>query len=282
MRKNIIIFLAILSCGLARANYSVKKIASDLTQIPQVDAGFWKDIPEIKVELIAQMAVNPKPAKAETDLITVQAVHDGKFISFRLRWADKEKSEAGKLGEFSDAVAIEFPVLRNDNPPAITMGAEGDPVHIFHWRAQYQYDEEKGKKDIKDIYPNASVDTYPNEFKDRGNLKPSTEEQREVFAHGNAAGNPQSSRKMAVDEIMAEGFGSSAVREDRDSVARGEWKNGEWVVVISRALKRSKGSVLEVGKGSSFGLAVWQGGKGEVGSRKAFGLEWVPFKVEEK
>jgi hypothetical protein len=282
MKKNIIIFLAILSCSLANANYSVKKVASDLTQTPQVDAGFWKDIPEIKVELIAQMAVNPKPAKAETDLMMVQAVHDGKFISFRLRWADKEKSEAGKLGEFSDAVAIEFPVLNNDSPPPITMGAEKDPVHVFHWRAQYQYDEEKGKKDIKDIYPNASVDTYPNEFPDRGKLKPSTEEQREVFLVGNAAGNTQSSRKKAVDEIMAEGFGSSAVREDTDSVSRGEWKKGEWVVVISRALKRSKGSVLEVGKGSSFGLAVWQGGKDEVGSRKAFGLEWVPFKVEEK
>ena len=81
---------------------------------------------------------------------------------------------------------------------------------------------------------------------------------------------------------MAEGFGSSVVRKDTDSIAHGEWRDGEWVVVISRALKRPNGSVLEIGKGSSFGLAVWQGGQDEVASRKSITMQWTPFKVEEK
>lgn len=281
MKKYLVLIAALVSWEVAKANYQVKKVSADLSKTPTVSADFWKGVPEIKVELQAQMVVNPKPAKLETENVSIAVVHDGKFIAFKMRWSDTEKSEGGKLGEFSDAIALEFPVLHNDNPPPITMGGEGDPAHIFHWRAQYQYDEEHGKKDIKDIYPNLSVDTYPNEFKDRGKLKPSTEEQRDAFLPGKAAGNPQSSPKKALDEIMAEGFGTSAVREDTDSVARGEWKNGEWTVVISRALKRPKGSILEVGKGSSFGLAVWQGGKGEVGSRKAMTMEWVPFKVEE-
>jgi DMSO reductase family type II enzyme heme b subunit len=162
------------------------------------------------------------------------------------------------------------------------MGFKDNPVHLFHWRAQYQYDEEHGKKTVKDIYPNLIADIYPNEFADRGSLKPATDDNKDMFSHGKAAGNPQSNDKKAVDELMAEGFGSSVVRKDTDSFAHGEWKDGEWTVVISRALKRPDGSVLEVGKGSSFGVAVWQGGQDEVASRKSITMLWSPFKVEEK
>jgi len=278
MKKYLLVL--VLSSGFAYAeDYPVKKVTADLSKAAEASAAYWKDIPEIKVNLLAQMMVKPKPAKAETQNVNMQVVHDGKYIAFRMRWKDKEKSEAGKLGEFSDAIALEFPVLDNENPPPIFMGIKDNPVHLFHWRAQYQYDEEHGKKNIKDIYPNLSSDMYPNEFVDRGSLKPATEENKEIFSHGKAAGNPQSSVKKAVDEMMAEGFGSSAVIEDKDSIAHGEWKKGEWTVVVSRALKRPKGSVIEVGKKSAFGVAVWQGGKAEVGSRKAITMIWTPFKV---
>ncbi len=280
MKKKLIILLSVFWCGVTYAeDYSVNKITADLSKVSDASASYWKDVPEMKINLLAQMMVKPKPIKAETKDINVQAVHDGKFIAFRLRWADKEKSEAGKLGEFSDAVALQFPVLDNENPPPIFMGIKGNPVHMFHWRAQYQYDEEHGKKTIKDIYPNLSSDMYPNEFVDRGFLKEATQESKDMFSSGKAAGNPQSSAKKAVDEMMAEGFGTSVVIEDRDSIAYGDWKNGEWTVVISRALKRANGSVLESGKKSAFGLAVWQGGKDEVGARKALTMIWTPFKV---
>lgn len=280
MKKYLLVLVSVLLSCLANADeYSVKKVAVDLSKVSEASANYWKDVPEMKINLLAQMMIKPKPAKVQTENMNVQAVHDGKYIAFRLRWKDKEKSEAGKLGEFSDAIALEFPVLDNENPPPIFMGIKGNPVHMFHWRAQYQYDEEHGKKGIKDIYPNLSADIYPNEFVDRGSLKEATEENKEIFSHGKAAGNPQSSIKKAVDEMMAEGFGTSVVIEDRDSIAHGDWKNGEWTVVISRALKRPKGSVIEVGKQSAFGVAVWQGGQSEVGSRKSLTMIWTPFKV---
>ena len=283
MKKSIMIVTLVLSCQFVRAaDYLVKKVSADLSRVAQVSAEYWQGVPEVKVDLLAQMMVKPKPAKVLTESAKVQIVHNGKYIAFKVRWADKEKSEAGKLGEFSDAVALEFPVLDNQDPPPIFMGAKDNPVHLFHWRAQYQYDEEHGKKGIKDIYPNLSADMYPNEFVDRGSLKAAKEEETEIFSPGKVAGNPQSSQKKAVDEMMAEGFGSSVVRKDTESIAHGEWKNGEWVVVISRALKRPNGSVLEVGKGAAFGLAVWQGGQDEVASRKSITMQWAPFKVEEK
>lgn len=283
MKKYIIMLLSVLTCGVPKASeYSVKKVTADLSKVFESSADYWQGVPDVKINLLGQMMVKPKPAKAETQSLNIQAVHDGKYIAFRMRWSDKVKSEAGKLGEFSDAVALEFPVLDNENPPPIFMGIKDNPVHLFHWRAQYQYDEEHGKKGIQDIYPNLSADMYPNEFADRGSLKEISEEKKDIFSHGKAAGNPQSSVKKAVDEMMAEGFGTSVVIEDKDSVAHGEWKDGEWIVVISRALKRPKGSVIEVGKKSAFGVAVWQGGQKEVGSRKSITMIWTPFKVEEK
>ena len=277
------ISIATLLISLASAaDYSVHKVKADLSVTPSVNADYWKDIPEIQVSLMAQMMLKPRPAKTETEKINVQMVHDGKYIAFRLRWADTEKSEAGKLGQFSDAIALEFPVLDNANPPPIFMGAINNPVNIFHWRALYQYDEEHGKKTVKDIYPNASVDIYPNEFPDRGSLKPATLNELETFSPAVMAGDPQSSLKRAVDEMMAEGFSTSVVTAGGNSVGHGEWKDGEWIVVIARALNCPNGSVLEVGKGSFFGAAVWQGGLGEVGSRKSLTMTWTPFMIEEK
>lgn len=264
------------------AGYPVRKVDADLSKALKTDAGYWQGAAEIEVNLLAQMMVKPKPAKAETGKVKVRIVHDGKYIAYRLQWSDKERSEAGKLGEFSDAVALEFPVLDHANPPPVFMGAPNNPVHLFHWRAQYQHDEEFGKKSVKDIYPNMHSDIYPNEFPDRGKLKPATEGETEMFSPGQAAGNPQSSRKRAVDEMMAEGFGTSAVLPGGNSAGRGDWKDGEWVVVISRALDCPGASVLTLGQSSFFGVAVWQGGADEVGARKALTMSWTPFSIEDK
>lgn len=288
------ISIAAILCGLAPAqeatqaapkaasDYIVAKVAADLSKRPQVDDAFWKGVSGIEVNLMAQMMVNPKPAKAETEKVRVQIVHDGKYIAYRMKWKDPEYSEGGKLGEFSDAVALEFPVLDHANPPPIFMGAPKNPVHIFHWRAMYQRDEEVGKKSVKDIYPNQTSDIYPNEFPDRGKLKPATEAETEVFSPAKAEGNPQSSRKRAVDEMLAEGFGTSVVTAGGNSTGRGVWSNGEWTVVIARALDCPGVSAMTVGKSSSFGVAVWQGGAGEVGSRKAMTMVWTPFVIEGK
>ena len=164
-----LIFLGFLN--LSAEDYLVKTVTADLSKKPEVNAEYWKDIKYLNVPMLGQMIVKPKPEKTETESIKVQIVHDGKYIAFRMRWYDKEKSEAGKLGEFSDAVALEFPVKDNANPPPIFMGFKDNPVHLFHWRAQYQYDEEHGKKTIKDIYPFLSVDMYPHDFNYPGTVK---------------------------------------------------------------------------------------------------------------
>jgi hypothetical protein len=253
----------------------VSLVKSDLTK-PDPNADFWQDVPASEVTLIAQPMVAPRPEQTTTERVFVQAVHDGKTAAFRLRWQDSEKSEAGRLGEFSDAFALQFP-LNDGTVPPVMMGAKDLPVHIFHWRAQYQRDEEQGKPTMKDLYPHGSIDIYPMEFKD---AKGGTPEQREQFSPGQAEGNPQSYVKNGVDEIVAEGFSTSAVMQGHGSKAHGEWKDGWWTLVIARPMAIEGGSRLASGSVSQIAFAAWQGGKGEVGSRKSIIMAWTPVKVE--
>lgn len=273
--------LFFLGVPFAGADIQVKQIAGDLSQ-ETISDSLWSGAKEEVVSLMAQPMIQPRPKTTETSQIKVQAIHDTKWIAFRLKWSAQTKAEAGRLGEFSDAAAIQFPVNAG-SPPPVFMGAKENPVHIFHWRAQYQRDLEKGKPTMKDLYPNMNPDMYPMEFKDSGSVTDLTQEKREVYSPGQAAGNPQSYSKLSsVDEIFAEGFGSSSVIENRISHAKGQWKNGEWTLVIARPLQRENGSSLEMGKVGNIAFAVWQGGKKEVGSRKSVTMSWVPLQVEKK
>lgn len=261
------------------AEIVVKPVSADLTKADP-NAAYWGDVPGEQVTLMAQPMVAPRPKVTLTAAVTVQAVYDGKWVAFRLRWRDTDKSEAGKLAEFSDGAAIQFPIEVGDTPPPVFMGSKGHPVHIFHWRAQYQRDAERGKPEMRELYPNMMIDMYPMEYADSGNLPKASDEQREKFSPGRAAGNPQAYAKTGVDEIYAEGFSTSSVQEGHGSAARGMWANGEWTLVIARELKREGGSVLTAGGKSFAAFAIWQGGAAEVGARKSVTMQWTPVRLE--
>jgi hypothetical protein len=278
----VLIFLgtASFSDGAVAQEIIAKKVSIDVSKLP-IPADAWKDAPEAPVNMMAQPMALPRPKATATDKVKVQVIHDGKWIAFRLKWADTEVSNTGKLGQFSDAAAIQFPV-KDGPPPPIFMGVKGSPVHIFHWRYQYQMDHDHGKPEMKEIYPNMNPDMYPMEFKDSGKLV-LNDQMRETYSPGKAAGNPQSYVKgRGIDEIFAEGFGSSAVIENVMSQAHGEWDKNEWTLVIIRPMKLEQGSILKLGKDNYAAFAIWQGGKDEVGSRKAVTMSWTTLNILEK
>lgn len=238
-------------------------------------APYWARAEPGLLTLVAQPMIAPRPQFVTTEKVQMQAVHDGADLAIRLVWADEEPSEAGRVGETSDAIALQFPMAVGPLPP-VFMGARGQPVHIFHWRAQYQRDAERGKPEMHELYPNASVDMYAMDFHDAPD---GSRDEREMFNPAVALGNPQSSRKSGVDEIVAEGFSTSSVQATHDSDGRGVWSEGTWTVVIRRPLAIEGGSTLEPGGSGALTVAVWQGGKGEVGSRKSLFFSWLPVEV---
>ena len=247
---------------------------------PQPDASYWRPVAAIPVTLTAQPLTVPRPKTTLTAKVMVQAVHNGERMSVRLRWADSEESVAGRLATFSDAVALMFPVEAGEVPPPISMGADAQPVHIYQWRTDYQVDKEVGRRTPKDLYPNMAVDIYPLEFQFDGGLPHITAQERETFAAGQAAGNPQAFRKgRGVDEVVAQGFGTSALIEIANSQATGVWRDGEWTVVITRALISPSASRLTLKRKSFTAFAVWQGGAQEVGARKCVTMKWTPLQL---
>lgn len=281
MRLSTLLFLP-LAAGLAlppvaaqEEPWPVSRVSVDLAE-PDPGAPFWSEVPALELTLVAQPMIRPRPKVTTTGQLAVQAVHDGAWLAIRMSWADEGPDEAGRLGLYSDAAAVQFPLAAGESPPPIFMGLKGMPVHIFHWRAQYQRDAEHGKPEMTDLYPHMSVDMYPMDFKE---AKGGSPEDKETFSPGRATGNPQSYPKSGVDEIIAEGFATSAVQEGHSSAARGVWENGAWTVVITRPLVIEGGSTLAVGGDTGVAFAVWQGGKGEVGSRKSVMMSWLPAKV---
>lgn len=254
----------------------VHRVSADISK-PDPDAPYWKGLREGVITMTAQPIVAPRPETTTTDMVMVTAVTDGKLAAFRIRWNDTEVSQAGRLGEFSDAIAIEFPVKLDPLPP-VMMGGTNAPVHIFHWRAQYQRDHEEGKPTMATLYPNLSIDMYPMEFKDQPGAH---EPGREQFSPGLAEGNPQSYEKTGIDEIVAEGFSTSSVLAGSDGeAAHADWKDGQWTLVLVRPLVIEGGSVLTPGETNYVGFAAWQGGKQEVASRKCVTMNWMPVTIQ--
>lgn len=266
------------------AQINVKKVTTDLSQDYQSVAVWQNADKEFSVSLMAQPMVTPKPKQTSVANIFVTALHDGKNLALRLRWSDPQVNDSDKLKSYSDAVAVQFPINDNLQPPAVIMGHQGNPVHIFHWRYQYQMDVKQGsKREIQQIYPNMTVDMYPQDYKFTGNIPKASQEQKDAFLGGTAAGNPKSYYKpQGIDELMAEGFSTTVTRPNPQASALGVWENNEWKVYILRPLKYQDGSSLQEGGKSHVAFAVWQGENEEVGSMKSLTMAWTPLLLMER
>lgn len=68
------------------------------------------------------------------DKVHVSALHNGELLAFRLEWSDpSENRELTDTNIFPDAAAVMFPVVAG--APLVTMGAPGQPVNAWYWRA---------------------------------------------------------------------------------------------------------------------------------------------------
>jgi hypothetical protein len=214
--------------------------------------------------------------------VTVQAARDDKRIAWRLSWPTSQPAVQVETGQFADAVAIQVPMV--DNAP-FTMGAQGMPVRLLQWKAVWQQDIDKGFQDIPDLYPNAVSDLYwftsgEAPYRLATVLKDPRARQ---FIPALAAGNPMADfeRKVPVEEIVAEGFGTATHVPDCPSRARGVWKDGRWTVVVDRPLDPQDPLVarLQSAQANMISFAVWDGQAGNRGGRKHY-CGWVPLRVE--
>jgi complex iron-sulfur molybdoenzyme family reductase subunit gamma len=82
--------------------------------------------------------------------------------------------------------------------------------------------------------------------------------------------------------VVAEGLGTTRTVDESLVRARGFWKGGRWQVVLARALRVDTAepvAQLEPGGVTGYGVAVWEGSRGERAGIKAFSGDWRELRL---
>lgn len=242
-------------------------------------AAAWQSAPEYPAALMMQDVTEPRLTKPGVGVVRVRALHDGTTVVFRLQWDDPTRDIIPESGVSSDAVAVQFAVQPGADVPNAAMGEAGKPVEICYWKAVWQDDAERpsGTDRVAALYPRMAVDPYP--FKQN---QAAGEEMATRYAPAMAAGNPITRRPQAgaVQELLAEGFGTSMVPDAQHASGKGAWAGNRWVVTIARPLKEGEGrSNLDVDQRTYVAFAIWDGAERQTGGRK-MRSGWVPMLLQ--
>ncbi len=242
--------------------------------LPQDDPGsaMWSEAAETVVPLVPQRLAPPYLEYAGVAELRAWALHNGTDVAFRLTWADDSVDDLDGVRRYHDAVAVMLPTAPGD-PPPITMGEPGKPVHILQWRATWQRDL-AGKSGVDQIYPRVVHDVMPDDV-----LPPET---AELYWVGRAAGNPlsQVERTTPIEQMVAEGFGTTTHLPQVTAQGRGVHDDSSWSVTIGFPTARDAiGAELEPAQQWFVAFAVWLGDQENRGGRKHYAT-WIPFSLE--
>lgn len=270
-----VIVLILLGAACSKAPKLVNEVVA--VEKPQLPASptdpAWDQAPEHQAKLVPQDQVEPRVLTPTTGEVRVRALTNGNDIAFRLEWVDDSKSDTPGPAKMIDACAIQIPTKIEKDLPEPQMGQEGKPVQVTYWRADWQATVDGRGDTIRDLYPNASIDHYPQEAKA---LEPGSAAQKEMAkrysparALGNIRGGP---RAAPVEDLVAIGPGTLSPGPSLGANGKGAHQKDRWSVVISRKLPEG----LLPDQRTHIAFAVWQGSQGESGARK-MRTGWLPL-----
>ncbi len=223
----------------------------------------WQQVAPVPVPLTYQVLVLPW-GKSDKGPVAARAFHNGKTIHFRLEWSDDSENRGGpRVEDLPDAAALMFS-LQAQQTTSLMMGFLGR-VNIWHWKANWDQEVFAKAPELP-----ANADFYPFE-------------NDPTFYPAQAAGNLRAvaARTTAVEDIASEGPGSITPKEKQIVTGRGVWREGRWQVVLERELGASAAfdARFQPGQKMQIAFAVWDGARGEKGSRKSIS-EWVELHLD--
>jgi mono/diheme cytochrome c family protein len=252
----------------------VELVAKRVSRLPTgPEDPIWDTLPETRVPLMPLWWIKGYIAEA-----FVKVAHDGQRVAFRLQWKDATRDVGGvQIKSFSDVAAVQF--AAGANPPLFAMGAAGDVVNIWHWKALWDEDR-KAFQDVGQAFPNMVSYEYLGGQKgwgapplEGGSFLPA----REL---ANAVARP---RTTSVEEATAAGFGTYTAQapKDQNVVGASSWKDGVWRVAFVRDLKSTSGDEIALIPGGSVSVAfaVWNGSANERNGQKTVSI-WNTLKLE--
>lgn len=251
---------------------TARKVSGDLPLDPTDSV--WAELPAVTVPLQQQYMVEPRlDPEGMIPSIIVRSMHNGSQLGFHLSWADPARDNVEAAARFRDSVAVQLPVDAT-GPVGVVMGQPQRPVHLLHWRASWQRNIESGTDTVQDAFPNAVSDLSPEDV-----MSP---ERARGFYPALSAGNAMAvrDRTSPVEELVAEGFGTITTHAQQRADGKGVYSRGKWDVVIVVPLTGGQNQAsLKPGDTTTVAVAVWNGARGNRGSRKQFG-DWSELELE--
>lgn len=112
-----------------------KRVSGELPLDPDNQA--WHEAAPNEVSVYPQRSVQPASQQTDVGAVRVQALHNGNELALRLEWVDETPAEKRDIGQFADAVALEWPVKYGVGVglPYVGMGDASQPVALWLWRA---------------------------------------------------------------------------------------------------------------------------------------------------
>jgi len=242
----------------------------DIPRDAAASAPLFAQVKPFDIPLLPQVIALPNGG-GTVPQVSLRAIHNGKTLFVQFTWPDPQPNrDLFKYEEFSDAVAIQFPVTPGVEPSPF-MGDAQHPVNIWQWKAAWEADRFR-LRTVEQVYPNMHFDFYFEE------AYIWDQELKAAFTPGRAAGNllSQPVRHLSVEDLGAFGFGTIQSQVRQDVQGAGQWQDGRWLVVMVRDLTTPDPDDVQFRPGETvpFNIAVWDGGNGDRGGQKSVSLNW--------
>lgn len=211
---------------------------------------FWSSANSPKksiVDLGPQLITNPQWPNPSIKKVSLSAARNDSEIALFVEWQDDtQNSESSPGGEYTDQVAVMFPLKQGKGLPPVSMGGEGQPVNIWQWKAVWE----------KALAQNRNISSKKAE-------------------NESTSGTPMVDKRVSsVEDLNAEGFSTLTRQEHQDVEGQGIWSNGMWHVVFKRALLDSDSNDIQFKQSLPMVIAVWDGGNRETNGQKGIS-DWV-------
>ena len=248
-------------------------VARRVAELPtHPDSGTWRSVEPVKVHLMPLWWRTDRPEE-----VTAKAVHDGRELALLLVWADDTYDHAMvRTQDFRDAAAVQLSLAAD--PPMFAMGQPSSPVNIWMWKSERQADLEPAFQDLDRVYPNLGIDSYPNFLRspvEQPTRHALTLESDPTYVTAWGAGNivADPTRKSAVEDLTAQGFGTLRARPGADSAvqATGVYSTGSYRVLFRRSFEGQGQAAVgfSPGERASVAFAVWDGSAGDRDGKKS-------------
>lgn len=255
-------------------------LSKEVGQVPlDPKAGEWEQVKAVEIPLSAQVVVKPRLYEASVKSLKVRSLYDAQKLGFLLEWGDTGQNMGlGQQHSFRDSAALQFPADPAKPIPYFGMGQPGNPVVLYHWKADWQFGPEY---DVNEVFPGMWVDYYPYSGKQAREMVEASDYAAQAAPPfltdkayipawwvGNLLADPQFKKRTPVEKLTAAGFGSLTTAAEQDGEGKGERQGEGWRVVIAvprrqTSFEFARGQVVPVN------FAVWDGSKKERGGEKA-------------